>query len=430
MKKTKWLAILLVLALMLCLIPVTALADDAKEEPATEGTVDIEEPAAEPEEPAEEPEEPAEEPAEEAEGAEEAEEEAPAEETGEPRTLTNGEEDTCYATEADTVYNNGGVVYNNGGTVYNNGGTVYNNGGTVYNNGGVVYSNDGTVYNNGGTVYNNGALVYSFDGDVEEARIYGYYQVELAGDYSALAAIEGLTEEGFLGKDQVCTIRPQDGLSILEAEADAGTLTENDDGSYSLSELDADCVLTLRFQADAPVFDLAEATYSAEQTLNISAAEGLAVYYSLDGSEPDAETGTLYEEPIALTEGCTVKAVAVFEGAEPSETVEADYAFVSITAPKFSDVEEGYTLPAAGKFTVDNPGSVDAVIKSVELQGDQAASFTLNARTGATVAAGKTNTAWTIRPVADLKKGTYKVTAVFTLDSGETVEVPVSFKVK
>ena len=426
MNKTKWLAILLVLALMLCLIPVTALADDAKDAQATETAEDAEEPAKDAEEPAEEAEEPAEDAEEPAEDAEDAEEE----EAEEPAPITNAAEETCYATEADTVYNNGGVVYNNGGTVYNNGGTVYNNGGLVYNNNGVVYSNDGTVYNNGGTVYSNSALVYSFDGDVEEARIYGYYLVEMAEDYSALADIEGLTEEGYLGKDQVCTIRPQDGLSILEAEADAGTLTENEDGSYSLSELDADCVLTLRFQAASPVFDLEEGTYSAEQTLSISAAEGLAVYYSLDGSEPDAETGTLYEEPIALTEGCTVKAVAVFEGAEPSETVEAAYAFVSISAPVFEDEEEGYVPPAAGKFTVDNPGSVDAVVKSVELQGDDAASFTLNARTGATVAAGKSNTAWSVRPVADLKKGTYKVTAIFTLDSGETVELPISFTVK
>ncbi|MBR5093985.1 MAG: chitobiase/beta-hexosaminidase C-terminal domain-containing protein [Oscillospiraceae bacterium] len=421
-------AILLVLALMLCLIPVTALADDEKgddaEPVAEETTQENEGPEDEPEEDAEEPTEPeedAEEPEEEAEEPEEDEEAEP---------ITNGEDETCYATGEDTVYNNGGVVYNNGGTVYNNGGTVYNNDGIVYNNNGVVYSNGGTVYNNGGTVYSNSALVYTFGGDVEEARIYGFYRVETAEDLSALADIQGLTDEGYLGKDQVCSITPHEGLQILEAETTAGTLTENEDGSYSLSELDADCVLTIRFQAEAPVFSLEEGTYGTEQSLEIAAAEGLAVYYTTDGSEPDAETGTLYAEPIALSEGTTVKAVAVLEGAEPSEIAEADYAFVSISAPSFDDVTEGYALPAAGKFTVENTGSVDAVIKSIELQGDDAASFTLNSRTGATVKAGKTNETWTIRPVAGLKKGTYKVSAVFTLDSGETVELKVSFKVK
>ncbi len=73
---------------------------------------------------------------------------------------------------------------------------------------------------------------------------------------------------------------------------------------------------------------------------------------------------------------------------------------------------------------------MDARIESVALQGDSAKSFTLNSRNGAVIPAGTTDTAtWTIRPVAELKKGTYKATLVFTLDSGETVEVKISFKV-
>ncbi len=222
---------------------------------------------------------------------------------------------------------------------------VFNNGGTVYNNLALVYNNGGTVYNNGGTVYRNGALVYTFDGDILDPRIYGYYLVSTAADYSALIDLEGLNEDGFLTDKDTCTIRPHEGYRILEAETDAGLLTANEDGSYTLSELDADCTLTLRIQADAPVFDLAEGTYAGEQTLTITAPEGAAIYFTVDGSVPSEEEPLLYLAPLVINEGLTVTAVAIAPGAEPSELTKADYAFLSITAPKFEDQAEGYTPP-------------------------------------------------------------------------------------
>ena len=420
MKKSKGLALLLVLVFLLCLIPATALAapeEAADAEEAEEETLS--------EEAAEEAAD-----AEDAESAEEAAEEEEDEEApAEPVTVA--EEETYYAAASDLVYNNGGTVYANGGTVYNNGGTVYANGGTVYNNAGIVYANGGTVYNNAGTVYNNGALIYSFEGDVEEARIYGTYRISTAEDYSAFADFEGLTPEGYLGKDQACTILPHEGFVILEAEADAGVLTENENGSYTLDQVDDDLTLTLRFQAAAPVLDLEPGTYAEAKTLTITAPEGTEIRYTTDGSEPDEENGTLYTEPLSLTESVTVKAVALAEGAEPSTLSAADYAFIAISAPEFEEVEEGYTPPAAAGFTVENSGSVDAVIESVALDGKDAASFTINTKAGATVKAGATNSSsWTIRPVKGLAKGSYTATVTFTLDSGETVELPIKFSVK
>ena len=433
MKLTKLLAVLLVLALMLCLIPTIALADpdDAEETAVTEEPApeDAEEPAEaeEPETPAE-AEEAAEPDAEEPAEPEEAEEET--EEDAEPAPVTVSEEEVFYAGTEDTVYNNGGTVYNNGGTVYNNGGTVYNNGGLVYNNGGVTYSNSGTVYNNGGTVYSNGALVYTFADDVEESHIFGFHRVSTAADYSAFAEIEGLAEQGLLGPDEVCTVTPKEGYKLLQAEADGGTLTENEDGSVTLSEVDADVTLTLTFQVEAPEFDLAAGTFSQEQTLSITAPEGARIYYTTDGSEPTEDNGLLYEEPIPLAEGVTVTAVALAEGAEPSELTAADYAFITITAPELAEVESGYKQPEPVSFTVENPGAVDAEIKSVRLEGEDAACFGLNTENGAVVAAGQTSVGWSIRPEADLEAGTYTVTVVFTLDGGEEVALEVSFTVK
>ena len=434
MKLTKLLAVLMVLALMLCLIPTMAMADPADAEAPAEAKEEAAPAETDAEAPAE-TEEAAEEPAEGEEPSEEAPAETAAEEPGEeteeePIPVVNGAEETFYAGSADTVYNNGGTVYNNGGTVYNNGGTVYNNDGLVYNNGGVTYSNGGTVYNNGGTVYSNDALVYTFTDDVVESHIYGYHRVSLAADYSAFAEIEGLGEEGELGRDGVCTITPKAGYRLLTAEAEGGTLTANEDGSCTLSEVEADLTLTLTFQAEAPEFDLAAGTYSQEQTLTITGPEGAAIYYTTDGTEPREDNSLLYEGPITLTEGVAVTALALAEGAEPSEPTAAEYAFVTVTAPELAEAEPGYAQPEPVSFTVENRGSVTARIRSVELSGEDAACFGLNTKNGAEIQAGQSSFAWSVRPEANLEKGTYTATVVFTLDSGETVELEIRFTVK
>ena len=435
MRIKKYLAFLLVLALALCLLPSAALADPEEtpgESGETQEPAETDPPAvepAEPEEPApsQEPETPAEPEPPAAAPAEDEEEEG--EEDG---PVIVAEEESAYAMPGQTVYNNGGTVYNNGALVYNNGGLVYLNDGVVYNNGGIVYANGGTVYNNGGVVYRNEALVYTFGEDeVLESHIYGYYSVTMAEDYSALADFEGLENDLYLTEDSVCTITPHEGLLLVSAEADAGVLTENEDGSWTLEQVDADLTLTLSFRTVAPAFDLEEGTYAEEKTLTITAPEGAEIYYTLDGSEPREDNSQLYEEPLVLSEGVTVTAVAVIPGAEPSEPVTADYAFVTITVPAFSAGREGEDPPKAAPFSVENSGAVDAKIESVELQGEHADCFKLNTGRGSTVKAGRTNSSsWTVRPVSGLEKGLYTVEVVFTLSGGETVTLEISYNVK
>jgi hypothetical protein len=434
----KVLAALLILALVLCLLPAVALADPDEEPGENGGPAETQEPAPteSPEEPTEpeEPEEPEtpEEPEEPKQPETPSQPEKPAEEPEEDAPVIVAAEETAYPMPGETVYNNGGTVYNNGALVYNNGGTVYLNDGIVYNNGGTVYANGGTVYNNGGTVYRNEALVYTFgEDDVLESHIYGYYKVTTEEDYSELADIEGLANDLYLTEDGVCTITPHEGLLLVSAEADAGVLTENEDGSWTLDQVDADVTLRLSFRTAAPVFDLEEGTYCQEQILTVTAPEGAQIFYTLDGSEPQEDNSQLYEEPIRLSEGVTVTAVALIPGAEPSEPASADYAFVTITVPAFAAGQEGKDPPKAAAFSVENPGSVDAKIEGVELQGDQADCFKLNTGKGGTVKAGKTNSStWTIRPVADLAKGLYTASVVFTLAGGETVTLEISYNVK
>ena len=419
MKISKWLSILLVLTLLLCLLPAAALADpeeDKEDEEQSQPADDSELPLTEGEEelPAQANEDPL----------------PMTEDKDEDAPLVNGADEVCYPVEGETVYNNGGTVYNNGALVYNNGGLVYQNGGTVYNNGGIVYANGGLVYNNGGTVYRNSATVYTFADDVQQSRIYGAFRVATAEDYSAIAEIEGLDENDMLLEGQSCTIRVREGLILRSVETDAGTLTENEDGSWTLEALDADATLTLEAQAEAPIFDLAEGCYAETQTLTISGPEGAELYYTLDGSAPD-EDSLLYEEPIRLTEGCTVRAAALLPGAEPSEITEADYAFVTITAPELPDGIEGEKPPKAVAFTVENHGKTSAVIESVSLSGKSAAYFILSNGEGGTVKAGKTDSkTWTLQPAENLTKGTYKTIVTFTLEGGQTVQCEVRYKVK
>ena len=91
---------------------------------------------------------------------------------------------TIYAYEGMSVRNDGGTVYSTGADVTNMGGTVFCNGGTVYNYGGRVYARAGTVFNHAGTVYNDGAdIIVLPEDDPLESRIYGYYELKLAGYY-------------------------------------------------------------------------------------------------------------------------------------------------------------------------------------------------------------------------------------------------------
>ena len=64
------------------------------------------------------------------------------------------------------------------------------------------------------------------------------------------------------------------------------------------------------------------------------------------------------------------------------------------------------------------------------MAGEAPDSFRLSTEVGRTIVAGRPDTTtWTIRPAAELEAGEYSALVVFTLDSGETVEVPVSFTV-
>ena len=71
----------------------------------------------------------------------------------------------------------------------------------------------------------------------------------------------------------------------------------------------ATCAVTVVAAPDAPVFTVTEATFEGSMEVALSAAEGMAIYYTIDGTEPTTES-TLYAAPFAITATTTVKAIA------------------------------------------------------------------------------------------------------------------------
>jgi len=74
-----------------------------------------------------------------------------------------------------------------------------------------------------------------------------------------------------------------------------------------------------------PVFSMASGTYFEAIEVEITCAtEGATIYYTIDGSDPTAESD-IYEEPILVEESMTIKAIAMMEGYENSGIASANY---------------------------------------------------------------------------------------------------------
>ena len=67
-----------------------------------------------------------------------------------------------------------------------------------------------------------------------------------------------------------------------------------------------------------------KASITEESKLILTSEENAAIYYTLDGTTPSADS-TLYVEPIAVNEDITVKAIAVKEGCTDSDIAEFIY---------------------------------------------------------------------------------------------------------
>ena len=76
----------------------------------------------------------------------------------------------------------------------------------------------------------------------------------------------------------------------------------------------------------APVLSISGGTFTSGQTVEISCAtSGAVIKYTLDGTEPGANSGTIYTAPINIRQSSQLKAVAIKTGMATSGVVSAAY---------------------------------------------------------------------------------------------------------
>lgn len=110
---------------------------------------------------------------------------------------------------------------------------------------------------------------------------------------------------------------------------------------------------------EAPVFTPQQGTYMDKVSVSIAAAEGLKIYYTLDGTEPTTAS-TLYEAAFDLTETTTVMAIAVDAEGNASPVAKAMYTIKATpVAPEngalFNFNENKWNLPVSSKEAGDFP---------------------------------------------------------------------------
>lgn len=176
------------------------------------------------------------------------------------------------------------------------------------------------------------------------------------------------------------------GQAAKDLTADLADYTFTLDGS-KLTTLKIDATkriyvssVTVYYNADdnavaAPTFSKEEGSFSDPFELTLSCAtEGAKIYYTIDGSIPQAVLGDMYaggiDIPAATT---TVKAFAVKEGMTNSEVVTKTYTYVDT---KCANIAEWLTKAAADKSTIFTITNSVTVLANLTSNGKNNPNFT------------------------------------------------------
>lgn len=92
-----------------------------------------------------------------------------------------------------------------------------------------------------------------------------------------------------------------DRQQLTQQVQDSGQQEERTEGN---SQIEIRSRLTQSGEGDRPVFSLPGGFYPEDITVEITAPAGSRIYYTLDGTVPDAENGILYEAPVEVTNVC------------------------------------------------------------------------------------------------------------------------------
>ena len=117
-----------------------------------------------------------------------------------------------------------------------------------------------------------------------------------------------------------------------------------------------------------PTFTPEAGTYTEAQSVTIACAtEGATIYYTLDGTDPTAES-TVYAEPIAIAATTTVKAFAVKEGMNDSEIATALYTIEEPATPTaYTLITNNVALVPGDKYLIVGVKS-DTIFKALGKQ--------------------------------------------------------------
>ncbi|MDE5610124.1 MAG: chitobiase/beta-hexosaminidase C-terminal domain-containing protein, partial [Bacteroidales bacterium] len=185
------------------------------------------------------------------------------------------------------------------------------------------------------------------------------YVIDGKDEDFANATMTGIT----MGTSSVKMYDPDfDNLAIDSAmNVKAATVQELASGDLWWSEITT-VSFTVEFDTvETPAFSVAAGEVEKGTKVTISCATGEAkIYYTVDGSEPTAES-TEYTAEISIDSAMTIKAIAVKEGMENSKVAEAAYTVKTVAneGEELTGVSV-YPNPNTGVFYIELP--VDATI--------------------------------------------------------------------
>ncbi|NLF40091.1 hypothetical protein GX586_11635, partial [bacterium] len=107
-----------------------------------------------------------------------------------------------------------------------------------------------------------------------------------------------------------------------------GVRIQNRGGAFTLPANGA-VVIAPAFPADAPVLAPAPGTYPVTNVTITTATPGATIRYTVDGSVPTEDHGTIYGGPVALSNTAVISAVAFGDNTECSSVVSGNYAILA-----------------------------------------------------------------------------------------------------
>lgn len=161
-----------------------------------------------------------------------------------------------------------------------------------------------------------------------------------------------------------------------------------------------------------PKSGLAAGTYTADFVVSYNGGVATASV-SLTVEEKFEPTAAPTAEPTAEpTASPTVEPTP-----EPTNTPEtkARLTVDSLTLPTLT---EGYEQPSPAAISISNVGNADAVLQMLWTEGANGDCFIVNENGRSVIAAGTTDTTWTIQPKAGLAAGTYSASFVVSYVGG------------